>query len=133
MFLLNYSRVEDVKMKSRASGVNREEEGAIHSHYSENVLLKNSFFDDKCRKELKEINKHEIIVKICEILGPCPSNLCTAEEILETIKYEIANYVIHHEYESPNGVSADLLLWLDSKINPGYFKKLNEFIDKFFK
>ncbi len=97
------------------------------------ICLCNSLFNEDCRNELKEINKHEIIIKICEIMGPCPDNLCKAEEIFEKMKYVMANYVIHHEFNSANGISTELLLWLDTKSNPKDMKKLDNFIKKFFK
>lgn len=100
---------------------------------SENICLAKCIFDNGYRDEIKEINKHEIIVKISEILGEKPSDLCRAEEIFENIKFEIANYIIHHEYNCERGINADLLLWLDSKTNPGKMQKLNNFIEKYIK
>jgi hypothetical protein len=97
------------------------------------VCLCESVFGDDCRKELKEINKHEIIMKICEILGPCPSNISMAEKIFEKMKYTIANYVLHHEYNSPTGITAELLLWLDGKTNPRNVRKLDNFIKRYLK
>ncbi len=105
----------------------------MRADWSENICLCNSMFTDECRNELKEINKHDIIISICEILGPCPSNICKAEEIFEKIKFSIANFIIHHEYNPPQGVSLDLLYWLDSKTNPAKLKKLDSFIKKYFK
>jgi hypothetical protein len=120
-------------MKGGSDELRKRPESAMQADITENILLRNSILDDDCRRELREINKHELIIKICEILGSSPSDLCKAEEIFEKIKFDIANYVIHHEYESPNGVSTDLLLWLDTKTNPGHFKKLSDFINRFFK
>ncbi|MGQ9844202.1 MAG: hypothetical protein ACUVRK_11660 [Spirochaetota bacterium] len=100
---------------------------------SDNICLAKCIFDEPYREEIKEINKHEIIVKIADWIGPEPSNLYTAEEIFENLKFEIANFVIHHEYNCRHGVNADLLLWLDGKVNPGKLKKLNSFIDKYLK
>lgn len=100
---------------------------------SENISLIDSIFGDRYRRELKEMNKHEIIVKIADVLGARPSDISRSEELFETIKYEITNYVIHHEYNSSDGVSPELILWLDSKNNPGNIKKLNNFISKFCK
>jgi hypothetical protein len=97
------------------------------------VNLSHSIFGERCCQELKEIDKHEIIVKICEILGPDPSNLHLAEEILDVMKFDIARYVIHHEYCRCNSVCSQLLLWLDSKINPDNAEKLSSFIEKYLK
>lgn len=100
---------------------------------SENISLIDSIFGDRHRRELKEMNKHEIIVKIADVLGARPSDICRSEELFDKIKFEVANYVIHHEYNSKSGVSPDLILWLDSKNNPGNIKRLNNFISRFFK
>lgn len=104
------------------------------SHYPEFIdrkLLNKPLWGRDYRDELEEIDKHEIIVKIAEIIGNCPSNLRKAEEILETIKYAVANYVVNHEYNSLKGVDADFLLWLDSKANPHHAQKLSEFFSKY--
>jgi len=92
-----------------------------------------SIFGTSCQDELKEINKHEIIVKICEKLGPNPANFSIAEDIFENIKFEIARFVLHHEYGKENGIRSQLLYWLDSKINPDKQEKLANFINKYLK
>lgn len=99
----------------------------------ENVLLYKCIFGDNYRKELREMNKHDIIAKIAEMLGPSPCELGKAEMIFNQVKYIIANYIIHHEYNSPKGVSTDLLAWLDSQTYPDKSKKLSKFISKFLK
>ncbi|MBN2403060.1 MAG: hypothetical protein JXN64_11760 [Spirochaetes bacterium] len=101
--------------------------------HDENVFLCKCIFGDNYRKELMEMNKHDIIVKIAEMLGPSPCELTKAEMIFNQVKYIIANYIIHHEYNSPKGVSTDLLAWLDSQTYPDKSKKLNKFISKFLK
>ena len=100
---------------------------------SDDVNLANSIFGERCCDELKEIDKHEIIVKICEKLGPDPSNLYLAEKIMDEMKFEITRYVIHHEYCRSNSIRSQLLLWLDSKINPANAKKLSSFMNKYLK
>ena len=82
-------------------------------------------------RECRDIDKHEIIVKIAEIIGECPSNLEKAEKILESIKYDVTNFILHHEYNSSKGVDGDFMLWLDSKINPHHARKLSEFFSKY--
>ncbi len=104
-----------------------------YADLSDNIPLCNCIFGEKYRSELKEINKHEIIVKIAEMLGPSPCELSKAEVIFDRVKYVIANYIIHHEYDPTKGVSADLLLWLDSQTDPNKSKRLNKFISRFFK
>ena len=70
-------------MKGDSDGCRKRFESAMQADITENILLRNSILDDDCRRELREINKHELIIKICEILGSSPSDLCKAEEIFE--------------------------------------------------
>ena len=95
------------------------------------VYLYNSVFGECYCDELKEMDKHEILVKICEVMGSNPCNFGLAEQILENLKFDIARYVLHHEYCRYNGIRSKLLLWLDSKINPDNARKLSTFIDKY--
>ena len=88
---------------------------------------------DTVRDELRELDKHEIIVKIAERIGPSPANLCVAETIFEMIRFEMARYVLHHEYSSENGIRTKLLLWLDGKINPQEAAKVTDFFGQFIK
>lgn len=115
-------------MNNKGTQINRAYVGE-----GDEVYLSKSVFGEGCCHELEEIDRHEIIVKICEILGPNPSNLHLAEDIFDQVKLEIARYVIHHEYCRCNGVRSQLLLWLDSKINPDNAQKLSSFIDKYLK
>ena len=92
------------------------------------------FYDEGIEvREAKHIDKHEIIVKIADILGSCPSNLKKAEDIFESIKFLMANYVVQHEYKSKNGFDSDFLVWLDSKINPQVAEKLFNFLANYLK
>ncbi len=104
-----------------------------YSERREEVNFKTSIFGTGWQEELREIDKHEIIVKICDILGPCPSNLQLAEEIFEGLKFEITRYVLHHLYAKENGIRSRLLLWLDSRTNPDNAEKLSNFIDRYLK
>ena len=85
------------------------------------------------RDELRALDKHEIIVKIAESIGPSPANLCIAERIFEMARFDMARYVLHHEYSSESGIRTKLLLWLDSKINPQEAAKVTDFFDKYIK
>ncbi len=120
-------------MENKDKTFDERREYAIPAAYIDNVSLCTGIFAESCRTELKEINKHEIVIKICEVLGPYAQNLNLAEQIFDKIKYDIANYVVHHEYNSLNGVSTDLVLWLDSRVNPQNVRKLNRFIKKYLK
>ncbi len=106
---------------------------SISREAMENVFLSDLVFRDNYVKELEEIEKHEIIVKIADIIGSSPSVLQDAEDIFESIKYIITDYVVQHEFSSTKGVDTEFLLWLDSKINPGNARKLKNFISHFFK
>ena len=108
-------------------------DNSVQFNHDENVILYQCIFGDTYKKELMEMNKHDIIVKIAEMLGPSPLELGKAEMIFDRLKYVIANYIIHHEYNSPKGVSSELVAWLDSLTNPDKSKRLNKFISKFLK
>ncbi|HPA73457.1 MAG TPA: hypothetical protein PKY31_14385 [Spirochaetota bacterium] len=97
----------------------------------ENVVLSESPVYETCCGELREMQKHELICKISQLMGPSPTNIAMAEKIFDSIKFDLAQYIIHHEYNSPRGVSADLLLWLDSKVDPGKAKSVREFFCKY--
>jgi len=99
----------------------------------EEIYLSNPIFSEVCRNELKEIDKHEIVVKICEQLGGCPTNLCIAESIFENIKFDMTRYVLHHEYSRGNGIQPHLLLWLDSITSPDKARRFKKFIHKYLK
>ena len=109
-------------------------ESSFYKERRDEVYLEDSIFGEGCCQELREIDKHEIIVKISEILGSDPCNLCLAEDILNELKFDIARYVIHHEYsKESNGIKSKLLLWLESKTNPEKAKKLTSFMNKYIK
>ncbi|PKL38155.1 MAG: hypothetical protein CVV44_13385 [Spirochaetae bacterium HGW-Spirochaetae-1] len=99
----------------------------------EEVNLCNSIFGECWLEELREMDKHEILVRICDILGPCPSNFTIAEKIFESLKFDIAKFVLHHEYSRENAIRSKLLMWLDGKINPDTEQKLSEFCNKYLK
>lgn len=119
-------------MKGQTARSLKNFEGAMMPQSREEMLLCNSILNEEQGQEIKEMNKHEIIVKIAEMLGPSPNNLCLAEEIFNQVRYELANYVLHHEYKSKSGIHSDLIMWLDEKTNPGNMKKLHDFFNNFF-
>ncbi len=99
----------------------------------EEINLCNPFYGDGVSNELKEIDKHEILVKICSILGASPENFSVAENIFNDIRFEIARYVLHHEYCRSNTIRSKLLLWLDSKISPDNAAILEKFCEQYLK
>lgn len=110
-------------------------ERAIIPELTDEIILCNELFSKRCHDELREIDKHEIIIKICQIIGSTPENLCKAEDVFNNIKYDITKYIMHHEYctESKDQVKPKFLLWLDSKAEPGKAMELSKFLDKYLK
>lgn len=98
----------------------------------EDVHLYKSILGNRCLEELEQMDKHEIIAKICEVIGPNPENLCLAEDIFNKIKFDITRYVIHHHYCRENTIRRRLLIWLDSKVNPNGEATLSHFMQKYF-
>ncbi len=110
-------------------------EKAIMPELTDEITLCNELFSKCCHDELREIDKHEIIVKICQIIGSTPENLCKAEDVFNNIKDDITKYVMHHEdcTESKDQVKPKFLLWLDSKAEPNKAMELSKFLDKYLK
>jgi len=102
---------------------------------ADEISLCNELYSKRCHDELKGIDRHEIIAKISEIIGACPENFNKAEEILDTIKYDIAKYILHHEYcpETKSEVRPRFLLWLDGKAEPEKAAELSNFAEKYLK
>jgi hypothetical protein len=115
--------------------VGNKNQKAMMPELTDEITLCNELFSKCCHDELREIDKHEIIVKICQIIGSTPENLCKAEEVFNTIKYDITKYTLHHEYcsETKNQVKPKFLLWLDSKAEPKKARELSNFLDKYLK
>jgi hypothetical protein len=105
----------------------------IDKDYEEVSLSENQIFNDEWHAEVREMDKHEILVKICESLGTCPSNFTRAETLFDEIKFDIARYVIYHEYSQESSVRSKLLLWLEGKTNPDSLKKFNSFVQEYLK
>lgn len=108
---------------------------AIMPQLTDEITLCNELYSKCCHDELREIDKHEIIVKICNLMGSTPENLCKAEEMFNLIKYDIAKYVLHHEYciETKSQIKPKFLLWLDSKAEPVKAREVSKFLDKYLK
>jgi hypothetical protein len=88
-----------------------------------------------CREEMMECDEHEIVAKISTFLGGEPCEFCKAEKIFNEMKYEIARYIVAHEYcnKIASNKSEDLLLWLDEKTSPLGVRRLVETIEKYLK
>lgn len=83
-------------------------------------------------QEIMECDKHEIIVKISSFIGESPTDLCVAEMIFEHIKYDIARYIISHEFKS-SCADAGLVCWLEEKTSPEGIELLTTFINNYLK
>ena len=98
---------------------------------ADNVVFSESPVYETLSTELKEEQKHELICRISEILGPSPSNISMAEKIFDCFRFDFAQYILHHEYNSPRGISADLLLWLETRVDPCKAESVSEFFRKY--
>lgn len=105
----------------------------ISSHGKRENRMTSILSSDCCKEEIKMTNEHEIVVQISAILGEQPCTICKAEEIFNAVKYEIARYIITHEYQPRARATEDLLLWLDEKTSPSGVKRLVEVIEKYLK
>ena len=118
-------------MKPAVRGKNRCRSSSAMLNKADNVVFSESPVYETLCGELKEEQKHELICRISEILGPSPSNISMAEKIFDCFRYDLAQYILHHEYNSPRGVSADLLLWLETRVDPGKAESVSEFFRKY--
>ncbi len=104
----------------------------IFNDEKKEVNLCDCVFGDECKDEFRETDRHNVIANICEHLGNCPSNFQLAEEIFHSMKYEMAKYVIHHEFSENSALDSNLLLWLDEKTSTDKKDKLLDFMKEFF-
>ena len=88
---------------------------------------------DPLYNEIKEYDKHELINCISERLGNRPETLQQAEELLESLKYSITEYVLKHEFNEESGLSVHMALWLEKRREPRLFEPLEDVIHKYLK
>lgn len=86
---------------------------------------------DCCKEEIRMCDEHEIVAHISALLGEQPCTICKAEEIFNAVKYDIARFIVEHEFQCCSRDHDDLLLWLDEKTSPAGVKKLVEVIEKY--
>jgi hypothetical protein len=67
----------------------KEKEKAFMPELTDEMNLCNELYSKCCNDELREIDRHEIIVKICQLMGSSPENLNMAEKILDIVKYDV--------------------------------------------
>lgn len=83
--------------------------------------------------EIREYDKHELINCISERLGGTPDTLLQAEELLESLKYSITEYVLKHEFNEESGLSVHMAMWLEKRKEPRLFEPLEDVIQKYLK
>jgi hypothetical protein len=93
--------------------------------------VKSILSSQRCKEEIMECNEHEIVCRLSTFIGKNPCDLKKAEEIFYQMKYEIARFVITHEYSSRIPVNEELIIWLDEKTSPEVVARLAETIEKY--
>lgn len=110
-----------------------------HLPGSVNLKCKNcSGYEEKIHAESGEIlheiglmAKHEIIAEMACHLGNRPEHLALAEQVFDSMRYQITEYVIKHEFNRENKVSVQMALWLDHKKEPAAASSLTGIIQKY--
>ncbi len=88
------------------------------------------------RDQVKESDKHDIIVQITEMIDGNPLSMSTAERIFESIRYDIAKYILTHEYmnDMQNCCSdQNYIMWIEEKSSPDGLRQLSGIINKYLK
>lgn len=101
-----------------------------------NKKCKNNEFLEKMmffKEEIRECDKHEIIVNISSMLGNNPCDLCKAEEIFNKIKYDIAKFIVNHEFQNKEIANENISIWLEEKTSPAGINQLSKIIDEYLK
>ena len=75
-------------------------------------------------EEIAQMDKHEVLCSIASSFGKDPSLLNVAEKIFESIKYQMTEYVLKHEFNAKSELSVELALWLEQKQQPQAAKPL---------
>ena len=108
-------------------------EDMISADMKECVAMATILKSELCKEEIRKSDEHEIVIRISQIIGAAPCNICKAEEIFNLMKYEIARYIISHEFCLCTEKQENLILWLDEKTSPTGVKQLVETIEKYLK
>ena len=88
-----------------------------------NLLLKISEY---LLKDSSNENKHnEVHEKESSLDSPCDA-LRVAAELFEGFKYQIADYVLRHEFNQENDLSVHMTMWLDKQKQPDAFSPLKQ-------
>jgi len=86
---------------------------------------------NKVREEVSLMQKHEIISKMAQDLGGDASSLAAAENLFESFKYMISEYVLKHEFNCESKLSVQMVLWLEEKCQPNAVSPLHGLIGQY--
>lgn len=86
---------------------------------------------DEVKDEVSLMHKHEIIRQMSSFIGTDTKALMQAEELFESFKYMIAEYVLKHEFNCDNKLSVQMVLWLEQKCQPAAMSPLNSLIHQY--
>jgi len=100
------------------------------SGFEDKILKKES---NPLSKEIADMERHDVIAYIASCIGDSPTHLSKAEEIFNSIKYSVTEYVLKHEFNEESGLSVQVALWLEKRRQPALFKPLEDIINKYLK
>lgn len=83
------------------------------------------------KEEVSLMHKHEIIRQMSSILGDDARSLTQAEELFDSFKYMIAEYVVKHEFNCESKLSVQMVLWLEQKCMPTAMHPLRNIIGQY--
>lgn len=83
------------------------------------------------KQEVSLMQKHEIIRQMSSKIGSDSRALLQAEELFDSFKYMIAEYVMKHEFNSESKLSVQMVLWLEQKCEPTAMHPLHGIIGQY--
>jgi len=83
------------------------------------------------KEEVALMHKHEIIRQLSTLFGADAKSLVQAEEIFEKFRYQMAEYVVKHEFNCENRLSVQMVLWLEEKCEPTAINPLHNIISQY--
>jgi hypothetical protein len=84
-----------------------------------------------CRDDIRESEKHDIILSISQLISDCPSSIAKAEQIFDSVKYCVAQHIVKYELESVYYSNPDMQYMLEEKSSPESTDRLHSVIDQF--
>jgi hypothetical protein len=83
------------------------------------------------KEEVSLMQKHEIIRQMSSFIGTDAKSLTQAEELFDSLKYMIAEYVVKHEFNCESKLSVQMVLWLEQKCEPTAMHPLHGIIGQY--